>query len=289
MASGSSNIAGKAVNARQPFPVPWGLFIVLAAYSLLVLGYVWATYWNSPEYQAAKGYAHALRLLGVDDGRKCSQAELEEAFDLVAEAARLVPTEHGLAEHLERLRWRFDERKFPLSVDRKHRSEFISVLAKKEADARKAWLVIGSRDKGWAADQLLAGPQTTVLWSTPGFVVILVVWAWLRFTGRNVSGDEKEKDLRQQEAHLKELGRFREGLGNQGVEPEDDGEDTIAEAPKPRPRVPTSGGRPAVARPPTSGGRPAVRRPPTSPGRPAVPRPPTSGGRPAVKKKPPEE
>src|SRR5688572_21947334 len=52
---------------RQPFPVPYGLFIVLGAYALGVVGYVWATYWNSDDYVAAAHYEAAGELLGLED------------------------------------------------------------------------------------------------------------------------------------------------------------------------------------------------------------------------------
>lgn len=89
--------------------MPWGLLVVLGLYAGLVTAYVWATWWNSPGYRAAQSYEAAQAILGVDDGRACSEQDLEQALRLVLEAARLVPEEHRLAEHVERLRWRYEE------------------------------------------------------------------------------------------------------------------------------------------------------------------------------------
>src|SRR6185436_3525798 len=65
---------------KQPFPVPYGLFVVLALYAGCVVGYVYFTYWSSPPYVAAEHYAAASELLGVDDGRTCSREALTDAY-----------------------------------------------------------------------------------------------------------------------------------------------------------------------------------------------------------------
>jgi hypothetical protein len=275
--------------------VPYGLFIALGVYALAVLGYVKFQYWDSPEYQAAEHYGRALYLLGVDDGRKCSEAQLTEAMTEVLEAARLVPDQKFLAEHAERLRWRFDERKFKIPKDLERHAELVSATAQRREREKDPLLVVGVRDRGWAPEQLLGGPRRAVLWSIPGGVLIILFWAYGRFSARAVREKEHEDDLKKSEAEVKALGQFREGLQKApskyaAAEDDDDG-DTLADPPKPRPspkRVPTSSGAKAVSRPPTSSGAKAVARTPSSSGRPAVSRPPT-GGRPAVKKRPPDE
>ena len=261
------------------FPVPWGLFVVLAVYAVAVVGYIWKTYWESPGYQAAEHYARALSLLGVDDGRKSSAKDLEAAFGHVLEAARLVPEDKGLAQHTERLRWRFEERGFKLNPDLVRKSELVSKAAQRVEEERSPWLAIGSRDRGWAPDQLLAGPERVVWWSSPGAVLIIAVWVYGQFGAKKAREKEHEENLRKDEAAAKALGAWRDGLGT-SARADDEADATIAEAaPPPRPRT-TSSGRKAVERA-SSPGRPAVK---SSPGRPAVSK--STGGRPAVRRKP---
>jgi hypothetical protein len=244
---------------KRPFPVPWGLFIALGIYALAVLGYVWATYWRSPEYQAAQHYAEALHLLGVDDGRKCSQQQLERAMDHVLEAARLMPRIKPLAEHAERLRWRFEERHFKLDEGMKMRSEAVSALARRVEQEKEPWLVIGTHDKGWAAEQLLEGPQKAVWWSIPGGVVVVLVWGYLRFSAKAVREREHEQDLRSREAEVEEIGKYRSGLEKRAADTLDDEvEDTVSEA------TPADVPKRPAAKPPPSAGRSGVKRkPPT--------------------------
>lgn len=261
------------------FPVPWGLFVVLAVYALAVVGYIWKTYWESPGYQAAEHYARALSLLGVDDGRKSTAKELEAAFGHVLEAARLVPEDKGLAQHTERLRWRFEERGFKLNPDLVRKSELVSKAAQRVEEERSPWLAIGSRDRGWAPDQLLAGPERVVWWSSPGAVLIIAVWVYGQFGAKKAREKEHEENLRKDEAAAKALGAWRDGLGT-SARGTDDGDATIAEAaPPPKPRT-TSSGRRAVERT-SSPVRPAVSK--SSPGRPAVSK--STGGRAAVRRK----
>ncbi|GMU62142.1 MAG: hypothetical protein AMXMBFR34_39050 [Myxococcaceae bacterium] len=276
-----------AAEKKQPrFPIPWGLFIVLGVYGLAVLAYVKFQYWDSPQYQAAQKYARALYLLGVDDGRKCSEAQLVEAMELVLEAARLVPDEIELAKHSERLRFRFEERKFKIPKDLERHAELVSATAQRREREKDPWLVVGVRDRGWGPEQLLGGPRRAVFWSIPGGVIIILIWTYGRFSARAVREKEHEDDLKKSEAEVRALGKFREGLKqapSRYEAPEDDedeGGDTLADPPKPRPspkRVPTGSGAKAVA------------RPASSPGRPGESRPASSNGRPAVKKRPPEE
>lgn len=290
---------------RPAFPVPWGLFVVLAIYALAVVGYVWKTYWQSPDYQAAEHSARALLLLGVDDGRSCSRSALEEAFGHLLEAARLMPENKELAKHTERLRWRFDERGFPLAPDFKRKAELVSEAARRVEEERSPWLAVGSRDRGWAPDQLLAAPSRVAWWSLPGAVLILAVWAFGQFSARKVREREHEANLKQAEAEVKALGAWRTGLGvapsgpPAAVEDEptnptapiapDEGEaedertnPSAPIAPEPLAR-PSSGRHPAVEKPKgRSGavakpGRTTGRRPAVEPATPASSTPPESG------------
>lgn len=266
---------------RPKFPIPWGLFIVLGVYALGVLGYVWNTYWDSPEYKAAQSYALALSILGVDDGRKCSEEELTRAFELTLETARLMPAERVLVDHLENLRHRFEERKFKLRKDLVQKVEMMSANTKRIEEERKAWLVVGARNRGWAPDQVLEGPERAVLWSIPGAVLIIAFWGYTRFSSKAVLEKEHEAALKKQERDVEALGDFRRRLGPDGrplVQDEDDA-DTIASSPPVRARPPSSTATPRAR---TSSG---VKRAPTQ-SRPAVKKVPTQSS-PAVKRRPP--
>jgi hypothetical protein len=184
---------------RQPLPVPYGLFIALAVYALAVVGYVYATYWNSPEYLAAEHFAAAGELLGLDDGRQASQETLTQAYQHYLEAARLMPRVKLLHERTEAMRWRFDERHFKMDHDLAMRAEAVATIWQRIQTEEEPMLVVGTRDRGWQPAQLLEGPGRTVLYSLPGAALIVVVWAWLRFSASRVHEDEHEKKLKQLE------------------------------------------------------------------------------------------
>lgn len=167
---------------RNKFPVPWGLFIVLVLYALGVWAYVWLTVWQSPEYVAAQHSERATELLGVDEGRTASGDALRVAFDEVLEAARLLPEEEQFAERLERLRGRFAERRLRLDPERVHRAEAVSASARRVREARAPVLVVGARDRKWAPDQLAEKPRRIFLWSLPGAVLVIAIWAYLAVT-----------------------------------------------------------------------------------------------------------
>ncbi|MCA2978594.1 MAG: hypothetical protein INH41_15815 [Myxococcaceae bacterium] len=198
---------------RAPFPAPWGLLVVLGVYLALVAGYVWKTYFQAPEYQAARHYAEALALLGVDDGRSCSEPKLREAFRHVLEAARLMPQEKALAVHSERLRWRFDERGFRPDVEDVRKAELVSLAARQADEARQPWLVTGSRDRGWAPDQLLAGPERAAWWAAPGVVLIIAIWGYGQFNERRARARAHEREFQKDAADLDALAAHRRGLG----------------------------------------------------------------------------
>lgn len=302
----STSPAPPAPAKRRSFPIPYGLFIALAVYAVAVLAYVKFEYWDAPGYVAAEKYSRALWLLGADDGRTCSEAQLTEAMKLILEAARLVPDEKSLAEHTERLRYRFEERKFKIPRDLERHAELVSAAARRREREKEPWLVVGVRDRGWGPEQLLGGPRRVAMWSIPGGVLIVLIWAYGQFNARRIREREHEDDLKKLEAEVKALGKFREGLEqapskydvpDEGGDEDEEGGDTLAEPPR-RPttsrgakavsRPKTSSGTTAIARPPSTGGRPAVSRPTSSGGRPAVSRPPTTS-RPPVKKRPPDE
>ncbi|MBK7863192.1 MAG: hypothetical protein IPJ65_32195 [Archangiaceae bacterium] len=191
---------------KQPFPVPYGLFIALGVYALLVLGYVYATYWNSAEYQAAEHFVAAGELLGLDDGRKASKETLTEAYGHYLEAARLLPRVKLLHDRTEAMRWRFEERKFKLDHDLAMRAEAVATLWTRIQKEEEPLLVVGLRDRGWQPAAMLDGPRRTFLFSLPGALVILVVWGWLRFSGRKARAGEHEARLKSMEAEVAELG-----------------------------------------------------------------------------------
>ncbi len=204
------SIAAAKVNpARQRFPIPWGLLLALAGYSLMVGLYVYGTYWNSPGYQAARHWDEAQALLGLDEGRSCSRAKLEEAFVHLLEVGRLVPEERWIHERIEAVRWRFEERKFKLAEDLKMRAEAVSGLHERIRQNREALLVVGMRDRGWAPEQLGVGPSRAVMYAIPGAVLICLVWAWWRFGPNRIRAQEHEAQLLKQEAEIEELGKFR--------------------------------------------------------------------------------
>jgi hypothetical protein len=269
----SSPAKNEPENAAPRFGVPWGLFIVLAVYAAGVYGYIYTQYWDSPEYKAALKYAHALTVLGVDDGRRASEADLNRGFELTMEAALLMPDEVQLVEHLENLRHRFEERKFKLSKEWVNKVEMMSGHTMRMEQEKKAWLVVGSRDRGWAPDQLLQGPQRVVLWSIPGGVFIIAFWAYTRFSRKAAIAKDHEAQLKDDERAVEELGDFRRGLSTTKSarpvpKPEDDA-DTLAQSPPVRARPPTrASGVKAVAR--STGALRPVTRPPSLTSRPAV-------------------
>jgi len=191
------------------FPVPYGLFVVLAIYGLCVVGYVYATYWSSAPYVAAEHYAAASELLGLDDGRSCSQAALTEAYQHYLEAARLMPRITALHERTEAMRWRFEERHFKLDPDLAHRAEAAAMLWRNIQREEEPILVVGARDRGWQPAQLLEGPKRTFLWSLPGALVLAVIWAWLRFSAKKVRAVEHEAELKKMESEVGALGGQR--------------------------------------------------------------------------------
>ena len=285
--------APKPALPQYRFPMPWGLFAILILYAGAVVFYIDQAYWESPDYQAVVHFVAALKALGTEEGATCSEEKLREGMNHLLESARLAPQEKGFATRVERLRGRFEERKFKLPEDMKHRAEAVSKHAMMQDESRKAWLVYSQRERGWAPDQLLEGPQNVALWSIPGGVLIIVVWAFQQFSHRRAWQLEHIRHVKDQERELEELGAFRQGLGDGAPAPdEEEADDTIADPP-PRARPPTANREAVAKRPASSRDLPGVRppssrdlpgvRPPSSRDLPGVARkPPTSSGRPAV-------
>lgn len=122
---------------------------------------------------------------------------------------------------------------------------------------RKAWLVLGQRDRGWAPDQLLRGPERVVLWSIPGSVLIIAFWAYTRFSGRAARDKEHEEDLKKSEEEVERLGDFRRGLGGRPAPKVEDDADTLAVSPPVRAKPPSASTRPRTT------SRPAAKKRPT--------------------------
>ena len=200
-----------AVAAAKPprLGVPWGLFVALGIYALLVLGYVWATYWRSAEYQAAVNWDQAWSILGRDEGRSATQVELTLAYRHLLEAARLKPEVKSFHTELERLNWRFSEKKWEVPPDLRHASEAVASLWQRIQQERKPILVVGLRDKGWAPEQLVKGPKRVLMWSPVGGLLVIAVWAYGRFNVKRVREQEKEVEAQKLERELAERAQMR--------------------------------------------------------------------------------
>lgn len=207
-------------NIRIPhsrrLPVPWGLLVALGLYALSVLGYVWATWWRSPDYIAAEHYTAAREILGPKQGRGVGREGLLSAYTHLLEAARLKPEVKSFHEQLESLNWRFDERGWAVPQELRNRAEAVALTWMNIQKANAPILVIGVRDRGWAPDQLLEGPRRIAMWSPVGGLLIIALWASLKFNARTARAQQKEADLQQVESELAEfdLQRHRVSRGS---------------------------------------------------------------------------
>jgi hypothetical protein len=191
------------------FPVPWGLFAALGVYAGLVTGYIAYTYWTSPEYQASEQHAEAWQILGRDEGRHCSERDLERAYDHVLRAAQLLPSERKLHEELESLAWRFDERHWKVPAAMLLGAQAQSARwAELQADNAPRF-ASGLHERGWDPQGLLAGPAQSAKWALLGAGLIVVVWAYLRFSNRRVSEERREEQLSRLEREVRERGAQR--------------------------------------------------------------------------------
>lgn len=194
---------------RPPFPVPIGLFVALGIYAAAVLGYINATYWSTPEYQASEHVEQAAELLGTDEGRSLDQKKMEEAYSHYLEACRLVPKERWIHEKLQRLRYKMDERGMTLSRELALRSDALAMLLQRAENEAAPLLVVGLRDRGWTPEQVLGGPKTVALWSIPGGVFLSLFFLYRRWTERRVHGEGKEAESKKLEKELVDLERAR--------------------------------------------------------------------------------
>jgi hypothetical protein len=239
-----------AAEVKPKFRWPLGLLVVLVVYSGLVLVYVQQTYWSSPDYQAAQSYAKGLTLLGPEDGRRCSEADLRAGTELLIVASRLQPNDRSIADHLEHVRWVFDERKLKLPPDVVRAIELVSMNVHRAELEKQGFMPIGLRTKGWAPEQLLGGPQRALLFSIPGFVLIFAFWGYTRWTARAVHFATREALLKKEEQALEELGHFRRIIKEEPAATPPSPPPTHDDAPAPAPRG--TGTRPPLKRkPPT--------------------------------------
>ncbi len=193
----------------RSFPFPLGLLVVLVLYGLAVLGYVWSTYWRSPEYQAAQHWDAARMLLGKDGGRTAPDKALLEAYAHLLEAGRLKPEVRTFHEEAQSLNWRFEERGSEAPLELRRIAQINAAAWQAIEKLKQPVLVIGLRDKGWAPDQLLEGPARVAKWSPVGALFIVAIWGYLRLTSRRVRDEEKEEGLREWEREIDALGEFR--------------------------------------------------------------------------------
>ncbi|MBI3182560.1 MAG: hypothetical protein HYZ28_10520 [Myxococcales bacterium] len=205
--------AGQAAPAggRRLF-VPWGLLLALGVYATAVLWYIQHTYWSSPEYQAAVHLYRAQEILGVDGGRKAPRERMLEAYQHLLEAARLMPQVKELHELLERLNWRFEERKLGLPSELRLRAEAVAAVWQRIQRERQPILVVGVRDRGWAPDQLAEGPGRAFRWSLLGVLLIVVAWGYGRFNEKRSRERKREEEIRAMEREVEELAGQREKL-----------------------------------------------------------------------------
>lgn len=191
------------------FPVPWGLLIAWAVYALLVLGYIWGTYWRSADYQAAVHYRNAHEILGPSEGRHSTHEELKQAYRELLESARLKPEVRTFHDELESLNWRFDERHWKVPEDLRYSADAVATTWMNIRKENAPILIVGARDRGWAPDQLVEGPMRTLRWSPIGILLLTVLWAYGKFSSKRVRDLEHEQELRAVENELEAWERNR--------------------------------------------------------------------------------
>lgn len=223
---------------RPPFPVPIGLFVAIGIYAAAVLGYVNATYWSTPEYQASEHIEQAAELLGGDEGKSLDQKKMEEAYGHYLEACRLVPKERWIHEKLQRLRYKMDERGMTLSRELALRSDALAMLLQRAENEGAPMMVVGLRDRGWTPEQVLGGPKTVALWSIPGGVFISIFFLYRRWTERRVHGEGKEAESKKLENELVDLerARTRGSVNDDGSFRERKGGDVLMQGREKRPK-----------------------------------------------------
>jgi hypothetical protein len=194
---------------RPPFPIPWGLFVVLGIYASAVVGYIHATYWSTNEYIAAEHVEAAAMALGSDEGKSLDQKKMEEVYAHYLEAARLMPELRWIHEKLQRLRYKMDERGMKLDKELVMRAEALAVLLQRHENEAAPMLVVGARDRGWTAEAVLSGPRTVALWSIPGGVLISIFIIFRTYTEHRLKFQEHESASKKREKELRDLERAR--------------------------------------------------------------------------------
>lgn len=253
---------------RPPFPIPWGLFVVLGIYASAVVGYIYATYWSTNEYLAAEHVDAGAMLLGSDEGKSLDQKKMEEAYAHYLEAARLMPELRWIHEKLQRLRYKMDERGMKLNKELALRSDALAVLLQRHENEGAPMLVVGARDRGWTAEAVLSGPKTVALWSIPGGVLLSIFILFRTYTEHRLKFEEHESESKKRENELRDLERARtRGSINEDGSYKDselESRDMLMEQ---RPRPSKAGVRTTSpgAKKPASGERPSGARPKKKP------------------------
>ncbi len=250
--------------SRLPFPIPWGLVVLLGIYAGAVVFYIDATYWSTPGYQAAEHVEAGAILLGGDEGKSLDQKKMEEAYSHYLEAARLMPELRWIHEKLQRLRYKMDERGMKLSKELVMRSEALAVLLQRAEQADAPMLLISARDRGWTSEAVLSGPKTVALWSIPGGILISIFVIFRTWTEHRLRTEGKEGESQKLEKELVELERARTvGSVNEDGSFNDRDGDVLLEERKPRPSrgAPSPGPRAPSKAPRASG----TKKPPPRP------------------------
>lgn len=194
---------------RHRFQVPWGLVAALGLYVVGVGLYVTLSTRSAPDYQAAKHYAAAREILGLDGGKHCTRPELDQAYDHLLEAARLEPQVITFHRMLEGLNGRFEERGWKMPPDFRLRSEAVAGLYRRIQDSREPLLVVGARDQGWDPEQLLRRPEQVMKWSLLGGVGIVVLWFALKLGEKQRQAMARNENLERIEREVADLARQR--------------------------------------------------------------------------------
>jgi hypothetical protein len=126
-------------------------------------------------------------------------------------AAQRVPQVRTIHEELESLNWRFEERHWSVPFELRMASEAQSAAWLRAEQARAPLLAVGARERGWEPEVLLAGPRRAAMGSLAGGGLILVVWAWSRFSARRARVEAKEAHLQELEKQVRERGNQRRG------------------------------------------------------------------------------
>lgn len=199
--------SGRAL--RQRIPIPWVLFVLVGIYVAGIGGWLAYRYYTSREYQAAVAYQEAWSILGVDGGKRVSDAELQRAFELLIHAAYRMPEVKTIHEDLERLRWRYEERKLPLPRALEFGAEEASRRWTEIQKANAPILVVGLREHGWDFETLSRTPAKILLWSAILGGLLLLVFTYLWWTGVVAEWERTEERVREREVEVEALGEFR--------------------------------------------------------------------------------